>query len=215
MSASTKPSTTPNRISRRITRHQSDSVTSLRAIARITSVAAWGGKQLASGWQLKRAGHQLYEDLKAVQGLAELSGSMTISGGRLVLRRSFLVFDPALRSYAAYSWQDHDGNAVPTDDENTLLWRHELPAGVFFGWQPDIDRRACSNVNNPPGSAISFSSPDYPPCNDRPCVKFDQNGFSVTGPGAIYLREGEHTLALTGTRPGHFTVCGWDGERWR
>lgn len=181
----------------------------------LTSVAAWSGQQMARGWQLKRAGHQLYEDLKAVQGQAEMSGSMTISGGRLVLQRSFLVFEPALQSYAAYRWRDHDGNAIPSDDEASLLWRHGLPAGVSFGWQADIDRRACSNVNNPPGSEISFSSPNYPPCNDHPCIKFDQNGFSVTGPGAVYLREGEQTLALTGTRPGHFTVCGWDGERWR
>lgn len=187
----------------------------LALIGILTTVAAWGGRQMARGWQLKRAGHQLYEDLKAVQGMAEMSGSMTISGGRLVLQHSFLVFDPVQQSYAAYLWQDHDGNAISSDDEASLLWRHELPAGVSFGWEAGIDRRACSNVNSPPGNAISFSTPDYPPCNDRPCVKFDQNGFSATGPGAIYLREAEQTLALTGTRPGHFTVCGWDGERWK
>lgn len=181
----------------------------------LTTVAAWGGKQMARGWQLKRAGQQIYEDLKAVQGTAEMSGSMTISGGQLVVQHSFLVFEPIQQSYAAYRWQDHDGDAVPSDDEASLLWRHELPAGVSFGWVPGIDRRACSNVNGSPGNAVSFSRPDYPPCNDQPCIKFDQNGFSVTGPGAIYLHEGDQTLALTGTRPGHFTVCAWDGERWR
>lgn len=181
----------------------------------LSCVAVWGGRQMARGWQLKRAGHQLYEDLKAAQGEAERAGSLTVSGGQLVLRRTFLVFDPDLLAYAAYSWQDLNGDAVPTDDETTQMWRKDLPAGVSFDWVPGVDRRACSNVSGAPGNAISFSSPGYAPCNDRPCIKFDQNGFSVTGPGAIYLREGDQSLALTATRPGHFTVCGWDGERWK
>jgi prepilin-type N-terminal cleavage/methylation domain-containing protein len=181
----------------------------------LSVVAAWSGQSLAKGWQLKRAGHQLYEDLKAVQGRAEMSGSMTVSSGRLALQRWFLVFDPVRRSYAAYRWQDNDGNAIPADAETEKLWERDLPGNVSFGWAADVNRRACSNVNNAPGSAISFSSPDYAPCHDRPCIKFDSNGFSVTGPGAIYLREEEQSLALTATRPGHFTVCGWDGERWR
>ena len=71
------------------------------------------------------------------------------------------------------------------------------------------------NTNTPPDEAISFASPDYPPCNDRPCIKFDQHGFSAMGPGAIYLSDAEQSLAITGTRPGLFTICQWDGERWR
>jgi DNA repair protein RadC len=39
------------------------------------------------------------------------------------------------------------------------------------------------------------------------------NGFSVMGPGAVYLNLGEQSLAVTGTRPGHFTLCEWDGRR--
>jgi len=35
------------------------------------------------------------------------------------------------------------------------------------------------------------------------------------GPGAVYLTLGEQSLAVTGTRPGHFTLCEWDGRRWR
>lgn len=181
----------------------------------LSVVAAWSGQNLAKGWQLKRAGHQLYEDLKAVQGRAEMSGSMTVSAGRLALQRWFLVFNPDEQSYAAYRWQDDDGNGVPVVTETDRLWERDLPGKVTFGWSSDVDRRACSNVNTPPGSEVSFSSPDYAPCHDQPCIKFDSNGFSVTGPGAIYLREGEQSLALTATRPGHFTVCGWDGERWR
>lgn len=181
----------------------------------LSGVATWSGQQLARGWQLKRAASQLYEDLKAVQAKAELSGSLTISAGRLVQQYTYLVFDPGQQCYAAYTWQDHDGDGFATDDEATRLWRRTLPAGVAFGWGAGIDRRACSNVNTPPGDVISFATPDDAPCNDRPCLKFDRNGFSVMGPGAIYLSEGEQSMALTATRPGHFTVCAWDGERWR
>lgn len=181
----------------------------------LSVLAAWSGQYLAQGWRLKRAGHQLYEDMKAIQGHAEMSGNMAVSGGRLATQRWFLVFEPAARSYAAYRWQDDDGNAIPADAEAEKLWDRKLPGNVSFGWAADVDRRACSNGNSVPGNAISFSSPDYAPCNDRPCIKFDSNGFSVTGPGAIYLREGDRSLALTATRPGHFTMCRWDGERWR
>ena len=181
----------------------------------LSVIAAWSGGYLAQGWQLKRAGQQLYEDLKALQARAEMSGSMTVSAGGLALQRWFLVFEPAEERYTAHRWQDDDGNAIPAESETEQLWQKALPAGVTFDWTSGIDRRACSNANQPPGSAISFSSPDYAPCHDRPCIKFDNNGFSVTGPGAIYLRQGDHSLALTTTRPGHFTVCGWDGERWK
>lgn len=181
----------------------------------LAGVATWSGRYLARGWQLKRAGHQLLEDLKAVQGRAEMSGSLTMSNGTLVMQRTFLVFDPDAQSYAAYTWQDRNGDSASEAGESERLWQKSLPPGVSFGWAPGIGRRACSNVNGPPGSAISFSSPAYAPCDNRPCIKFDQHGFSVMGPGAVYLREGEQTLAITGTRPGHFTMCAWSGERWR
>jgi len=181
----------------------------------LTCVATWGGQHLARGWQLKRAGHQMLEDLKAVQGRAEMSGSMTMSNGTLVMQRTFLVFDPTAHSYLAYRWQDRNGDGVAAAGESEQLWQKELPPGVSFGWAPAVDRRACSNAIGPPTSAISFSSPAYEPCADRPCIKFDQHGFSVMGPGALYLREGEQTLAITGTRPGHFALCEWDGERWQ
>lgn len=184
-------------------------------ISILACVATWGGRHMLRGWQLKRAGHQMLEDLKAVQGQAEMSGSLTMSNGTLVMQRTFLVFDPDAQSYAAYSWQDRNGDGVTEVGESDQLWQKGLPPGVFFDWAPGIDRRACSNVNGPPGSAISFSSPVYAPCDDRPCIKFDQHGFSVMGPGAVYLSEGEQTLAITGTRPGHFTMCEWNGERWQ
>jgi len=178
-------------------------------------LATWGGREFARDWQLKRAGHQLLEDLKALQGRAEGGGSLTLNNGALVLQRTFLVFDPDASVYTAYAWQDGNANGVAETGEADLLWQNRLPPGVSFGWASGIDRRACSNSSGAPGSAVSFASPNYPPCDDKPCIKFDNSGFSMMGPGVIYLTRGEQSLAVTGTRPGHFTLCEWDGGRWR
>ncbi len=187
----------------------------LSLIGIMAGIATWGGQKMVRDWQLKRAAHQLFEDLKAVQGRAEGSGSLSLNNGSLVMQRLFLVFDPDAGAYAAYTWQDDNANGASEAGEAELLWQKSLPPGVSFGWAPGIDRRACSNSSGAPGSAVSFASPDYAPCDDQPCIKFDQHGFSVMGPGAIYVHQGEQTLAITGTRPGHFTMCAWDGGRWR
>ncbi len=181
----------------------------------LTCLATWGSTAMLQGRQVERAGHQLFEDLKQVQNRAEMSGNFTMSNGTLVMQRSFLVFDPAAQRYEAYQWRDHNSNGMTDDGEAERLWQKDLPPGVSFGWATGINRRACSNANTPPSSAISFASPEYLPCNNRPCLKFDQHGFSVIGPGAIYLHEGEQSLAITGTRPGHFTICAWNGVRWK
>ena len=145
----------------------------------MAALVTWGGQECARDWQLKRAGHQLLEDLKALQGRAEGGGSLTLNNGALVLQRTFLVFDPDASVYTAYVWQDGNANGVAETGEADLLWQKSLP------------------------------------CDDKPCIKFDNNGFSMMGPGAIYLTRGEQSLAVTGTRPGHFTLCEWDGGRWR
>jgi prepilin-type N-terminal cleavage/methylation domain-containing protein len=181
----------------------------------MAALASWGGQEFARDWQLKRAGHQMLEDLKALQGRAEGGGSLALNNGALVLQRTFLVFDPDARVYTAYAWQDGNANGVAETGEAELLWQNSLPPGVSFGWVSGIDRRACSNSSGAPGSAVSFARPNYAPCDDKPCIKFDNNGFSMMGPGAVYLTLGEQSLAVTGTRPGHFTLCEWDGERWR
>lgn len=181
----------------------------------MTALATWGGQEFARDWQLKRAGHQLLEDLKALQARAEGGGCMTLNNGALVLQRTFLVFDPDASVYTAYAWKDDNTNGVAETGEADLLWRNSLPPGVSFGWTSGIDRRACSNSSGAPGSAVSFASPNYAPCDDKPCIKFDNNGFSMMGPGAVYLTRGQQSLAVTGTRPGHFTLCEWDGTRWR
>lgn len=203
------------------TKHKSRGLTLLELllvmsmVGILTCLTTWGGSLFTRGYHLKRAGHQLLEDLKAAQAQAEMSGSLIVSNGALIMQRTFLVFDPAAQSYLAYHWQDLDGDGTAGAGESDQLWRKSLPPGVTFAWTSDIDRRACSNVAGSPSGAISFSSPLYEPCNDRPCIKFDQYGFSVMGPGAIYLSDREETLAITGTRPGHFTMCEWGGDLWR
>lgn len=181
----------------------------------MAGMATWGGQQMIADWRLKKAGQQLFEDLKALQGLAERAGSLTLSSGVLVMQRWFLVFDPAAGAYAAYVWQDGNADGVADTGEADLLWQNRLPSEVAFGWAAGIDRRACSNSSGAPSSAVSFASPNYAPCDDKPCIKFDHNGFSSMGPGAVYLTQGEQSLAITGTRPGHFTLCTWDGQRWK
>jgi prepilin-type N-terminal cleavage/methylation domain-containing protein len=181
----------------------------------MAAMATWGGQEFARDWQLKRAGHQILEDLKALQARAEGIGSLTMHNGALVTQRTFLVFDPDANTYTAYAWQDGDADGVAEPGESEQLWQNSLPPGISFGWVAGIDRRACSNSSGAPGRSVSFSRPNYPPCDDRPCVKFDNHGFSVMGPGAIYLTEGAQSLAITGTRPGHFTLCEWDGGRWK
>lgn len=183
-------------------------------IALLATAAAWSGAYMARGWQLKRAGQQLYEDLKMTQARAENSGSLTWRAGTLVLQRSFLVFTPEQQRYAAYHWVDLNSNSIVEESETSLLSENNLPRGIVFGFIEGVDHRACSNTNSPPGDSISFSSPGFSPCNSQPCIKFDQNGFSVMGPGTIYLSDGDRSLAISGTRPGHFTLCEWDGERW-
>jgi prepilin-type N-terminal cleavage/methylation domain-containing protein len=181
----------------------------------LACAAGWGSSKLVRGWHLKRASQQLYEDLKSLQARAESTGNFAMSNGMLVSRRHFLVFEPATQSYSAYRWLDQNGNGLAENGESDRLSQTSLPPGVNYAWTSGINRRACSNVNNAPDEAVSFSRPGYPPCNDRPCIKFDQHGFSAMGPGAIYLSDGEQSLAITVTRPGLFTLCHWDGERWR
>lgn len=183
-------------------------------IGLLISVAAWGSQKWIRNWRLQRAGQLLFEDLKRVQADAETAGSVTIRNGELLSRKTFLVFETDTRSYAAFSWQDDNADGFAESSETSLQWRNSLPRGISYGQSSDVNRRACSNANSPPNSAVSFSSPVAPPCNGRPCIKFDHYGFSMMGPGAVYLSDGQHSLAITATRPGHFTMCEWNGSRW-
>ena len=86
-----------------------------------------------------------------------------------------------------------------------------VPPAVHFGWAAGIDRKACSNAVGTQSAAISFGTDAYPPCNGRPCLKFDQQGFSAMGPGAVYLVDGTQSFALTATRTRalHPVPLGW------
>lgn len=175
----------------------------------------WWASQAIRKAQLQRAGHQVLEDIKALQGHAERSGGTTAHGGLLVQQRAVLVFDPPSARYAAYSWIDSDADGVATSDETRLVWDRSLPKGVSFGWPDGTNRRACSNTAGLPGNTVSFSSPAAPPCDNLPCIRFDGGGFSVMGPGAIYLRHEQRGMAISGTRAGHFTLCRWNGSLWQ
>jgi len=115
----------------------------------MAALATWGGQEFARDWQLKRAGHQLLEDLKALQGRAEGSGSLTLNNGVLVLQRIFLVFDPDASVYTAYAWQDGNANGVAETGEADLLWQNSLPPGVSFGWARTVCRWEFHSVGLP------------------------------------------------------------------
>lgn len=187
----------------------------LAIIAILLTAGTWASVATLQRWQAWGAAQQVLEDFKEAQGHAERSGGYVFSGGALVMARSFLVFEPARQRYALFDWQDADGDGRPEEGESNRVWTRELPPAVRFGWDTGVNRKACSNQPGNPTAAVSFGTADYLPCSGQPCVKFDQQGFSSIGPGAVYLVDGAHSFALTATRPGHFTVCRWDGTGWR
>jgi prepilin-type N-terminal cleavage/methylation domain-containing protein len=187
----------------------------MAVIASLLAMGSWGSAALLRRWQAWRGAQQVLEDFKEAQARAERGGGTVFSGGALVTARSFLVFEPVQRRYTLFDWQDADGDGSPEAGESRQVWTRELPPAVRFGWVPGIGRKACSNQEGAPAAAITFGTAGYVPCEGRPCLKFDQQGYSTMGPGAVYLVDGEQSFALSGTRPGHFTVCRWDGEQWR
>jgi len=187
----------------------------LALIGILLTLGSLGISATLRDWQVQRASQQVVEDFKAAQQQAERHGDMTLQNGTLQAQHSFLVFDEPHNSYALYHWQDNNSNGLPEADESHLLWNHTLPPGTSFGWVAGLDRKACSNPVGIPSRAVTFAAPDYPPCDDRPCIKLDSQGSSVIGPGAIYLSNSEQSYALSITRPGLFTLCKWNGERWK
>lgn len=190
-------------------------LTVLAIIGILLAVGSWGSAEVLQRWQAWRGAQQVLEDFKEAQAHAERGGGYVFNGGALVMARSFLVFEPVARRYALFDWQDADGDGRPDEGEARRLWTRELPPAVRFGRDAKVDRKACSNQEGVPAGAITFGTAGYPPCNGQPCLKFDQLGFSSMGPGAVYLVDGEQSFALTATRPGHFTMCRWDGNEWR
>lgn len=186
----------------------------LALVGILCSLATWGSERLLHNWQTQRAVQQVLEDLKSAQAYAETAGPFALDQGRLIPQRTFLVFNPDRGRYTLHLWRDLDEDGQPHPDETRALWERALPPGVQFGWQTPPRRKACSNVAGTPTAPVTFASPGYAPCNDQPCIKFDAQGFSEIGPGGIYLHDGDQSLAITGTRPGHFTVCRWNGHAW-
>jgi prepilin-type N-terminal cleavage/methylation domain-containing protein len=187
----------------------------LTIVGILLAVASWGSTGAAQRWQAWRGAQQVLEDFKEAQAHAEGTGGLVLNGGALVTARSFLVFEPEAHRYGLFVWHDGDGDGTPGAGETRRVWSRELPAAVRFGWAAGINRKACSNGVGSPSMPITFGTAGYPPCDGRPCLKFDQYGFSSMGPGAVYLVDGAQSYAMTATRPGHFTICRWDGRQWR
>lgn len=186
------------------------------AVAAILAAAGhWGSAQLLQRWQLWLGGQQLLEDLKSAQARAERGNGFAYRNGALVMTRSFLVFEPEARRYTLFDWVDDNGDGTPEAGEARRVWLRELPAGVAFGWRRGISLKACGNAPGAPAAPVTFGTAGYPPCGGLPCLKFDQQGYSSIGPGGIYLTAGAESLALTATRPGHFTMCRWEESRWQ
>lgn len=180
----------------------------------LLGVGTWGSAALLQRWQAWQGAQQVLDDFKEAQAHAERAGGYVFDNGALVIARSYLVFEPEARRYALFDWQDANGDGRPDAGESRRIWTRTLPPAVRFGRTAGIDRKACSNQNGAPSADITFNTASYPPCNEQPCLKFDQQGFSSMGPGAIYLVDGEQSFALTATRPGHFAMCRWDGKTW-
>jgi len=186
----------------------------LAVVGILLGLAGWGSRTTLQRWQSWRGAQQLADDLREAQARAERGGGYALSQGALVTARSFLVFEAAERRYALFDWRDSDGDGRPGEGESLRVWTRELPAHVDFGWGAGVARKACGNSAGSPTVAVTFGSASYPPCSGRPCIKFDRQGFSSMGPGAIYLRDGAQSFAVSGTRAGHFTVCQWNGTQW-
>lgn len=187
----------------------------LAIIGLLVTAGGWGSGRVVRQWQSWRGAQQVLADFREVQARAERGSGYALQGGALVATRNFLVFETEARRYALFEWQDADGDGRPESGESHRIWTRELPPAVRFGWSAEVDRKACGNTPGAPVSAITFGTAGYPPCDGAPCLKFDQQGGSSMGPGAVYLVDGTQSFALTGTRPGHFTMCRWDGDRWR
>lgn len=181
----------------------------------LLTLGSWGSAELLQRWQGWRGIQQLLDDCREAQAHAGRGNGSAMVGGALVSARSFLVFDVPGGRFTLYDWVDTDGDGRPENGESRRVWGRELPPGVRFGLVSGVDRKACGNATGAPAAAVTFGSAGYPPCDGRPCLKFDQQGFSSMGPGAIYLVDGAQSYALTATRPGHFTTCRWDGREWR
>ncbi|TYO99933.1 prepilin-type N-terminal cleavage/methylation domain-containing protein [Geothermobacter ehrlichii] len=181
-------------------------------------------------WSLRNAANRVLEDMRAAQMEAIKAGDYqsvpAATGEQFIQQNVFVVFDPAANSYRAELWVDDDGDGNPEATDNngypdaadsfTTLLENSLPNGFSFNSGP-ATTSACSGSSaiNPVGSDdVTFSRPNYPPCNGKPCIRFDGRG-KVSSVGNIYITDGRRTYAVNSLRPGFFRLCMSDGGNWR
>lgn len=182
----------------------------------IGAFALSGLHRYIARWQVRNAANQVYDDLQKAQQAALQGGNYGLSSsGRLAEKRLFWVFDDVAGSYQIFRWQDDDGDGTPDVGESTPLFASRLPGEVRFGMVAGVTRTACGDALGAPSGAITFSAPNYSPCDSKRSIRLNKSGFSETGPGGIYLSKGGVSYALTMTRPGNITMCRWDGGHWR
>lgn len=186
--------------------------------------------QLISSGKVGSATSNLYDDIKWAQSEAQKQGSMDISTGGSLRRRSiFVVFDQGSNSYSIWRWQDEDGDNLPETDElapdfsnpnnDGAIKTVTLDNNVTFGFGSDVSKKACTNASGAPSGAITnISSMSLPPCNGLPCIQFDAKGFikGQSGDIVIYLTNNSYTYAVTAdSLAGIFKMCKWVADTWQ
>jgi prepilin-type N-terminal cleavage/methylation domain-containing protein len=169
---------------------------------------------------LKSSAQNLAADLRFAQNEAVRQGDASPGGGSFRERKVFVVFDIENNRYSAWRWEDSNGNnmrdagefnpdlgADPAGDAPVRTWA--LAAGVHFSIHSGVMKSACSGSGPAPGNSVSFQPDPNPPCNGRPCIRFNGRGFMEGLNGAAYLSNGNDAYAVSANRAGLFSSCKW------
>ncbi|BCR04647.1 hypothetical protein DESUT3_17160 [Desulfuromonas versatilis] len=171
---------------------------------------------LVRSWQVRTAANQVYDDLGRAQSLAMRTGEYTLAGGQFQQNRVFVAFNGAANSYAAFTCTDANNNGNFNDaGECTQAFSGTLPSNVAFGVGSGVNKTACNNAGAAPAQNITYAPIAGAPCNGSPCLRMNKLGFSEAGGGQIYLTRSGKSYAVSGTRPGNFSVCSWNGSSWQ
>ncbi len=180
--------------------------------------------------EVASASRNLLDDLKWAQSEAQKQGNMELSGGQLINRRIFVVFDAPNNTYSVWRWEDEDGDNIPETGElgptfnnpnnDAAIKTEQLDDGVSFGSSADVDKTACNNASGAPSGAIVnlSAASTFPPCSSLPCIQFDSKGFirGQSGDIVIYLTNNQYNYAITTNGvAGILRMCKWVAGSWQ